>query len=86
MDNGLLYYVVDQALILVPVLYIIGAILKGTPRIANWTIPWVLLVLGILGTSVMLGFGLDSVLQGILVSGASVFVNQLYQQSRRRGM
>lgn len=76
-----LNYITSNALILVPVLYIIGMILKSTPKVSDWTIPYILLPLGILGTIGLIGFSLDSVIQGILVAGAAVFTNQLIKQA-----
>lgn len=37
-------YVIEQALVLVSVLYVIGVILKNTNKIKDWYIPWILLV------------------------------------------
>ncbi len=74
-------YITSNALILVPVLYIIGMIIRSTPKVLNWTIPYILLPLGILGTIGLIGFSLDSVIQGILVTGAAVFTNQLIKQA-----
>ena len=74
-------YITSTALILVPVLYIIGMILKSTPKVSNWTIPYILLPLGILGAIGLIGFSLDSVIQGILITGAAVYTNQLIKQA-----
>jgi len=77
-------YIVEQALIVIPVLLILGAIIKGTPRFKDWTIPYVLLVFGIAFTVALLGFNVDGIIQGILVSGAAVFSNQLYKQAKNK--
>jgi len=74
-------YITENALILVPVLLIIGAILKNTERIKDKYIPIILLPIGvILSVWVMGGFSADSVIQGILVTGAAVYGNQLVKQ------
>lgn len=75
-------YIINDALILIPVLNIIGVILKNINNqyISDKYIPVALLVIGILLTVWMLGFNPDSVIQGVLVSGASVFINQLFKQ------
>ncbi len=73
-------YITSNALVLVPVLYIIGMIIKATPRINDWTIPYILLPLGILGTIGLMGLSINSVIQGILVTGAAVYANQLIKQ------
>jgi len=74
-------YITENALILVPVLLVIGAILKNTERIKDKYIPLILLPAGIiLSVWVMNGFTADSVIQGILVVGAAVYGNQLVKQ------
>lgn len=71
--NDFLMLINENCLILVPVLNIIGYLLKSTPNIPNWTIPYFLCILGILGCCLVVhGFTLNGILQGILVSGASV--------------
>ena len=39
MDMNLMDYVIKEAYILVPVLYVIGVFLKRTPKIPDWLIP-----------------------------------------------
>ncbi|HAR85445.1 holin [Clostridium sulfidigenes] len=74
-------YITENALILIPVLLIIGAILKDTERVKDKYIPVILLPIGIiLSLLVMKGFSADSVVQGILVTGAAVYGNQLIKQ------
>ncbi|HAY3874617.1 TPA: holin [Escherichia coli] len=74
-------YITENALILIPVLLIIGAILKNTEGIKDKYIPVILLPIGIvLSVWVMGGFSADSVIQGILVVGAAVYGNQLIKQ------
>ncbi len=77
-------YIVEQALIVIPVLLILGKIIKETPKVKDWLIPYTLLVLGIIFTVFLTGFNVDSVIQGVLVSGAAVFGNQLFKQTKER--
>ncbi|WP_346930298.1 phage holin family protein [Clostridium sp.] len=74
-------YITENALILIPVLLVIGAILKNTESIKDKHIPIILLPVGVvLSVWVMGGFSADSVIQGILVTGAAVYGNQLIKQ------
>ena len=77
-------YIVEQALIVIPVLLILGKVIKGTPRFKDWTIPYILLFLGVAFTIALMGFTVDAVIQGVLVSGAAVFGNQLYKQAKNK--
>lgn len=79
-------YIVDNKQVIIPVVYVIGMLLKKTPKVQDWLIPWI-----ILGISVALAIGIDvasgpfditiSIMQGILCAGASIFVNQLVKQT-----
>jgi hypothetical protein len=80
----ILKYIVEEALIVIPVLWVIGKLLKEIPRIQNWLIPWVLLVVGVLATMGIMGFTIESAIQGVLVAGASVFGHQLLKQTQNR--
>lgn len=73
-------YIIEQALIVVPVLLVIGQILKSTPKMRDWLIPYILLVLGVAFTIGIMGINIQAIVQGVLVSGAAVFANQLYKQ------
>ena len=73
-------YIIENALILVPALYIVGLIIKGTEKISDKFIPVILLVVGVAGAVALLGFNINAVIQGILVTGATVYTNQLIKQ------
>jgi hypothetical protein len=78
-------YITEQALILIPVLYAIGMMLKNS-KLPDWLIPWVLLVLGIAGSiGLMGGLSVQAIIQGVLVTGTTVYANQLYKQTLSGG-
>lgn len=79
----LLSYVVDRALIIIPVLNVIGMILKNLQKIPDRFIPLILLGLGIVGSIGLMGISVDSVIQGVLVTGAAVYGNQLVKQMNK---
>lgn len=79
MEN-LAQYVVDEALILVPVLWILGKLLKSS-SIADKYIVWVLLGVGVLLAVALLGISAESVVQGVLITGTAVLGHQLVKQS-----
>lgn len=72
-------YIVDQALILIPVLYIIGNFLKNS-IINNRYIPLTLLVISVILSMLMIGFTVEGFIQGVLVAGAAVFSNEFIKQ------
>lgn len=72
-------YIVDQALILIPALYILGRVFK-TSQLPDKYIPLVLLVIGVTLSMFLTGFNVQSFVQGILVTGAAVFTDQITKQ------
>ena len=82
MEN-VLNFIVDNALVLVPVIYVIGSILKGTEAIKDKYIPVILLPIGVLLSMFLLGFNVQAFIQGVLVVGVSVYGNQLVKQIKK---
>lgn len=77
-------FVNDNLLILIPVLYFLGKIISGTEKIKNKYIPVILLPIGILFSVLKSGVNLDSVLQGILITGITVYSNQVIKQLSKK--
>ena len=76
----MIQYITENALILIPVLNIIGVILKDTKKIPDKYIPLILLGFGILGAVAVMGLSPEGVVQGILVTGTAVYGNQIVKQ------
>ncbi|MBN1048692.1 phage holin family protein [Clostridium botulinum] len=76
-------YITESALILVPVIFIIGTVFKGTEKIEDKYIPIILLPIGIILSMLLIGFNIEGFIQGILVTGAAVYTNQLIKQSNK---
>lgn len=87
-------FIKPEILILIPVLYLIGMMIKGTTLIKDKYIP---LVLGIVGIVLVTVYTLategaeniymaifTAVTQGILCAGASVYANQLTKQLKKQ--
>ncbi len=86
-------YIKPELLILIPVLYLIGMMLKNTTLVQDKFIPVCLGVCGIV-LSLLYVFSGDvvgnianiifaSVTQGILAAGTAVYANELLKQSKR---
>ncbi|MCH5169723.1 MAG: phage holin family protein [Oscillospiraceae bacterium] len=76
-------YITEHALILIPVLNIIGMIIKGFPKIADKYIPLILLFFGITGAVAIMGFNAEAVIQGVLITGTAVYGNQVFKQLKK---
>lgn len=79
----MLEYITENALLLIPVLNVIGMIIKKTEKIPDKYIPLILLGFGILGAIAIMGFFPESVVQGVLVTGAAVYGNQVVKQVKK---
>ena len=76
-------YISDNALVLIPVIYIVGMFLKELEGVSDKYIPFVLMFVSIAFSVAMLGLNVDSIIQGILIAGATVLSNQLIKQSKK---
>lgn len=76
----ILSYITENALVLIPVLLIIGQIIKNIQKIPDKWIPVILLPIGVAGSMALGGWTVDGAIQGILVTGAAVYGNQIYKQ------
>ena len=77
-------YILDNALILIPAIYVIGAILKGTELVKDKYIPVILLPIGIVLAMLLVGFTVNGFIQGVLVTGVAVYANQLVKQTLKK--
>lgn len=88
-------YIKPELLVLVPVLYLIGAAIKKS-NIADKFIPWILGGVSVALSALWIFASctitapadialaiFTAVTQGVLIAGASVYVNQLVKQTRK---
>ncbi|NIK10935.1 phage holin family protein [Alkalibacillus almallahensis] len=76
-------YVVEKALILIPVLMILGKMIKQMEIVPNKFIPAILLAIGLGLSLFLLGLNVDAVVQGVLITGAAVFGHQALKQIKK---
>lgn len=80
----ILNYVVEEGLIMIPVLYIIGEIITGTEFLSGKWVPLMLLVISVWFTPLLLGaYNANNIVQGVLVAGATVFSHELIKQTNK---
>ena len=80
-NDVLINFIVDDGLILIPVLYILGEIIKNTLVIKDKWIPLILLVVSILFSIFLLNESIiNNIIQGILITGATVYIDQVKKQ------
>lgn len=81
-----LEFLLEESLVLIPVLLILGKLFKQTPGVKDWLIPYVLLVVGVGLSLLIMGLNVDAVVQGVLVTGSAVFGHQLIKQAKTKEM
>lgn len=84
MLQDFLGYVQENLYVLILVVYFIGYLLKSTPKVADWLIPYFLIVVAVLLAGLLIGFTAEAVVQGILIAAVAVLSNQLIKQAIER--
>jgi len=62
-----------KLVVVIPVLWYLATALKDTPFVKKWIIPWIISILGIVMCVLIVGFDIQSIMQGILCSGIALF-------------
>lgn len=75
-----LTYITENAYILIPALLIIGQIIKNIKVIPDKWIPLILLPFGVIGAMALGGWTFEAAVQGVLITGVSVYGNQIVKQ------
>lgn len=82
----ILSYIMDNKLILIPVIYIISYILKETMIVREKFISLILLALGIILSVLMGGDSIvNNIVQGILVTGTTVLAENIVMETKNNG-
>ncbi|MEG2782202.1 MAG: phage holin family protein [Oscillospiraceae bacterium] len=76
----LMNYIQAEGLIIIPFLYVLGEMIKGVKKIPDKYIPIILLVFGVGSALALLGTTPASIIQGVLLTGATVYSNQVVKQ------
>lgn len=77
-------YVIDDALIMIPVLYIIAVVYKTTSPGWHRLTPFILLGISLAFTPILLGgYTPDNIVQAVLVTGATVLIYEGIKQGRK---
>lgn len=80
----ILNYVVQEGLVMIPALFIIGEIIKATELLGNKWIPLTILIVSIGFTPLVLGaYTANNIVQAVLVAGVTVFGNELIKQTSK---
>lgn len=82
MEWNMVFELIDpRLLIVVAACWVVGFILKRTPKIPDWSIVYLVVVLATLFTAGMFGWSIEAVIQGILAGAFAVFGHQAVKQA-----
>ncbi|PAK51414.1 phage holin family protein [Paenibacillus sp. 7541] len=82
MEWGIIFQLIDPRLFMVvAACWVIGYVLKQTPRVPNWSIVYVVIIVSILLTVELIGWSVESIIQGILAGAFAVFGHQAVKQT-----
>lgn len=83
MEFNLLKFINESLMILIPVIYVLGVLLKKS-RIKDEIIPWFLLLVACVLCSIIGKDIVQGIIQGVLVTGVCVLGSQLYIQTFKK--
>jgi len=84
-DWDTLFGLIDTSLMLVvAACWALGAIIKQTPRVPDWTIVYIVTIAAIIAVVALQGLTVQAVIQGILCGAFSVYGHQVVKQTRER--
>ncbi|WP_342417192.1 phage holin family protein [Paenibacillus sp. FSL R10-2782] len=86
MDWNTVWSLIDPKLLIVVALcWVLGIIIKNTPRVPDWSIVYIVTAVAVILTIWMIGWGPKAVIQGVLAGAFAVYGNQFIKQSKQIG-
>ncbi|MGW8822208.1 phage holin family protein [Paenibacillus lautus] len=83
MEWNMIFELIDpRLLIVVAACWVIGWVLKKTPKIADWSIVYIVIIVAVWLTIGLLGWSVEAIIQGILAGSFAVFGHQAIKQTK----
>lgn len=83
MEWNIIFELIDPRLFLVvAVCWVIGYILKRTPRVPDWSIVYIVVLFAVIFVVGLIGWSTEAIIQGILTGAFAVFGHQAVKQAR----
>ncbi|KOP65147.1 hypothetical protein AMS62_07725 [Bacillus sp. FJAT-18019] len=79
--NVIFQLIEPQLFMVVAACWVIGYVLKQTPKVPNWSIVYVVMVISILFTTGLSYWSAETIIQGILAGAFAVFGHQAVKQA-----
>lgn len=82
MEWNMIFELIDPRLLaVVAACWVIGYVLKQTPAIPDWSIVYIVVLLAVVFTVGLLGWSVESLIQGVLAGAFAVFGHQAVKQT-----
>lgn len=86
MQWNMIFELIDPRLfIVVAACWVIGFILKKTPKVPDWSIVYLVLIIAVWLTIGLIGWSVEALIQGILAGAFAVFGHQAVKQVQKIG-
>ncbi|GIP17752.1 hypothetical protein J40TS1_33940 [Paenibacillus montaniterrae] len=72
-----------RLLIVLAACWVIGFTLKKTPKVPDWTIVYIVTVAAVLLSCGLLGWTVETIIQGVITGACAVYGHQLVKQSTK---
>ncbi|KZS45687.1 hypothetical protein AWU65_07060 [Paenibacillus glucanolyticus] len=83
MEWNMIFELIDpRLLIVVATCWVIGGILKKTPKVPDWSIVYIVLIVAVWLTIGLLGWSVEALIQGILAGAFAVLGHQAVKQTK----
>jgi len=83
MEWNMIFELIDpRLLIVVAACWVIGFILKKTPKVPDWSIVYLVLIIAVWLTIGLIGWSVEALIQGILAGAFAVFGHQAVKQAK----
>lgn len=83
MEWNVIFELIDpRLLIVVAACWVLGYIIKQTPRVPDWSIVYIVLIIAVWLTIGLLGWSVEALIQGILAGAFAVFGHQAFKQGK----
>lgn len=83
MDWNTIFQLIDpKLLIVVAVCWVLGFVLKQTPRVPDWSIVYIVTLVAVLLTVWLIGVGPEAIIQGVLAGAFAVYGHQVVKQGK----
>lgn len=77
-------YISPEMIVVIPVLIYFNWLMKQTPSISGWLVPYIVTVFGMIAGIILTKSVMDGMIEGVLVTAISYLIPMLYRRIMRK--